>query len=109
RHDDAGDGRRGARHGDTDQRGPSPHPDPADDIAALRDAAPDRSVRRGDSQAVHAGIAADDDDGVLRCGRQLEPIAAVAASADRYRVSNSNSAWHPPQTVMPDGLQIQFL
>ena len=27
----------------------------------------------------------------------------------RYRVSNSNSAWHPPQTVMPDELQIQFL
>jgi len=34
----------------------------------------------------------------------------MAASSElRYRVSNSNSAWHPPQTVIPDRLQIQFL
>jgi hypothetical protein len=41
---------------------------------------------------------------------QLKRSRKMAASSEpRYRVSNSNSAWHPPQTVMPDRLQIQFL
>jgi hypothetical protein len=39
---------------------------------------------------------------------QLKRSRKMAASSElRYRVSNS--AWHPPQTVMPDRLQIQFL
>ena len=44
-----------------------------------------------------------------RQGRSPKEKSMARELGPRYRVSNSNSAWHPPQTVMPDRLQIQFL